>query len=112
MQLENNVKHFAQILSDIYELVEDESFHDFPEESADIILLKEVYGVNSEEIVVLALLMHNFPNPVSEVALKTALDGMNVSPQLVCRDLITRNFIKTISGASFFTKCQDFGRQI
>lgn len=104
MQLENNVKHFAQILSNIRDLVVDESFHDFPEESADIILLKEAYGVNSEEIVVLALLMHSFPNPVSEVALKSALDGMNVSPQLVCRDLITRNFIKIISGASFFTR--------
>ncbi len=111
MQLENNVKHFAQILSDIHDLVVDESFHDFPEESADIILLKEAYGVNSEEIVVLALLMHNFPNPVSEVTLKTALDGMNVSPQLVCRDLITRNFIKIISGASFFTRCYAMTRE-
>jgi len=104
MKLEINNKSFTQILEGIYAFVVDEQDHDFPDESPDVIRIKEAYEISSEQLIVLALMMHHYPTPVPEVALKSALDGMDATPQYVCHDLINRNFIKVTAGASFFTR--------
>ena len=97
-------KPFTQILEDMYAIVADEQDHDFPNESPDVIRIKEAYEISSEQLIVLAIMMHHYPTPVPEVALKTALDGMDATPQYVCHDLIKRHFILTTAGVGFFTR--------
>jgi hypothetical protein len=99
-----NKKSFKLIFADIYDLVVDEKDQVFPEESSDVLRIKEEYDVSSEEIVVLASLMHSYPASVYDMALRASLKGMTHCPQDILSNLASRNFIKASIGTGFYNK--------
>lgn len=111
MKLEIYNKLFTQTLEEIYSLVVDEQDHDFPDGSKDVLRIKEAYEINSEELVVLAIVMHHFPMPVPEADLKSALEGMDATSQYACWDLINRNFIGVTTDISSFTRSYTLTRE-
>lgn len=98
-QLEKKeLKSFVDTLEFLYELVVDESDHDFPRDNPEVKRFIETYSLSEGSALSLAMLMHSYPNSLSRHAINTVIEAIGEDPFFVIARLKRERFIVYDSG--------------
>ena len=93
-QLEKKeLKSFVDTLEFLYELVVDESDHDFPRDNPEVKRFIETYSLSEGSALSLAMLMHSYPNSLSRHAINTVIEAIGEDPFFV---IATQNPVETL----------------